>query len=408
MAARPVILGEMDAAARRLGGRFFAAALFAAAIFVASLFVLRADKIFTLPPSVAETSREDLVAFWQAARFCLEGSAASAYNPTAFRAGLPENAQGLLFLNPPHFFLLIAPLGLISYGAAKALWIAASAAAMAALAWLVKPPARWVWLVAVPFSPAMFASLLVMQAGPFVAVALAAALLLSRERPLLAGLLLALLTMKPQFGLMAPVFLAARGDWRAFGAAIAFSAALMIASAGVFGVEAWRAFFDSLGVHAAHAANIHRDMVTVHQTVGKLGGAEVLRTAAQVIAILLGGVAVFFAARRWPRDAAIGFTLLVSAFVSPSLWIYDWPLAAAGLILLARVQRPWPVHIQSFAALLWIAPLISLGMLTMQSSLAAPAIFAATLVSIFVWQSVWQSSNALGNDGAKRAAPTLQ
>lgn len=402
MAARPVIFGEIEAAARRLGGRFFAAAVFAAAIFVASLFVLRAGKIFTLPPSIAEASREDLVAFWQAARLCLEGNAASAYNPAAFRAGFPENAQGLLFLNPPHFFLLIAPLGLISYGAAKALWIAASTAAMTALAWLVKPPARWVWLAAVILSPAIFVSLLVMQAGPFVAVALAAALLLSRDRPLLAGLLLALLTMKPQFGLMAPVFLAARGDWRAFGAAVGLGAVLMIASAAIFGVETWRAFFGSLDVHAAHAANIHRDMVTVHQAVGKLGGGEALRAAAQIITILLGGVAVFLAARRWPRDAAIGFTLLVSAFVSPSLWIYDWPLVAAGLILLARAQSPWPIHIQILAALLWIAPQISLGMLTMQSSLAAPAIFAATLASIFVWES----DTALRANGAKRAAPT--
>jgi hypothetical protein len=369
-----------------MGGRWFASALFLVSVFVLVLFEARSGKIFALPATLAEASREDLVAFWKAAHLALEGLAANAYNPAAFRAGLPANAQGLLFLNPPHFFLLVAPLGLVSYGTAKALWIALSAAAMAGLAFLTKPPARWLCIAALLLSPAMFASLLVLQTGPFVAIGLASALLLSRDRPVLAGLLLALLTMKPQFGLMAPVFLAARGEWRAFLAAAAFTLVFVAVSGAIFGIGAWRAFFDSLGsVHAAHAANIHRDLVSVHQTVGKLGGGDAVRTAAQLATIALGAVAVFFAAKRWPRDAAIGFTLLVSAFVSPSLWIYDWPLVAAGLILLMRAQSPWPMHAQLFAALLWIAPLISLGFTTTESSLAAPIIFAATLFAVFVY-----------------------
>jgi hypothetical protein len=94
---------------------------------------------------------------------------------------------------------------------------------------------------------------------------------------------------------------------------------------------------------------------------------------------------VFLAAKRWLREAAIGFTLLASAFASPSLWIYDWPLVAAGLFMLARAGAPFPPALQLLAGALWIAPLISLGFTTMESALAAPAIFAAALGACWFW-----------------------
>lgn len=367
------------------GGAVFLVIVILTAVFVAFLFGLRAEKIFSLPATIDSASREDLAAFWRAGRMAIEGMAASAYDAEAFRAGLPAPDKGLLWLNPPHFLLIVAPLGLLPFPAAKGAIIAASIASLLLMVRTINP--RPVFYAAILLSPAAFASALVMQTGPMIALGLASALILSERRPILAGLILAVLTMKPQYGLFAPIFLAARGEWRAFVVASIGAATLAALSAALFGAEVWTAFFHAVsgGEIAAHGARLHRDMVTIHQTIGKLGGSESLRAIGQLAAMAIAGAGVFLAAKRWPRDAAIGFTLLASAFASPSLWVYDWPLVAAGLFMLARAGAPFPPALQLLAGALWIAPLISLGFTTMESALAAPAIFAAALGAFWFW-----------------------
>lgn len=197
---------------------------------------------------------------------------------------------------------------------------------------------------------------------------------------------LSLLTVKPQYGLIAPVLLAARGDWRAFAAAAAFSLILAGISFAAYGGAPWQAFIDSATTDAlqAHAGRIHRDMRTTAQAVGMLDFDLGARNLAQGLVALGAATATFFAARRWRRDAAIGFALIASAAASPSLWVYDWPMFFAGLLLLARDDLRMQPHLPLLAGLLWIAPLYSLGFATMESSLAAPAILIAKLAAFFV------------------------
>ncbi len=380
---RQPLLAELALHGRRAGGVFYASCLLLVAIFVAALFDLRAEKILTLSSSIETASSEDLVAFWRAAALALKGQLAAAYDPDFFRAPFnPPNDQKL-WLNPPHAALLLAPLALVSYGTAKGFLLGATVAALLLIARLTAP--QFLLYCLILASPAAFASLLVYQVGPFIALGLGYALLVADRRPILCGLVLALLTMKPQYGLLAPLFLAATGNWRAIGAAAAFTALFCALSVAAFGVEAWRAFFASLsGAHTEHAARIMRDMVAIHETVGKLGGSAALRSIAQVGAMAAAPVTVIIVARAWPREAAVGLVLLLSAFVSPSLWVYDWPIVAAGLFLLATAAAPWPPAVQFLAALLWASPLFSLGFKTDESSLVAPAAFAATILAFLV------------------------
>lgn len=385
MAKAPSPAMVMDRMAGLLGGRGFAGVLTLSALFSLALFYARAD-LFALPASVAHAGKEDFIAFWRAAVLMLQGEAAQAYDPVAFRDGLADDAQGLLFLNPPQFFLLLWPFGLFSYGAAKALWIALNLGALGAVAALAGKGRLQAGLFALflILSPAAFGAFLPLQLAPLVAAGFLAALLIAKDRPLLSGLLFALLTAKPQYALLAPVFLAARGEWQAFAAAAAFSLGFAALSWLVLGTGTWAAFFEAVGgQHVPHAAANMRDAFTLHQTVGKLGGGALLKIIVQAGAILICGFAVWGTARRWPREAAAGFALIASTFVAPSLWAYDWPLFAAGLFLLARAHGRWPMALQGAAALLWIAPLISLGVGTMASSLAAPAITAAALATLY-------------------------
>ncbi|GJL94240.1 MAG: hypothetical protein DHS20C05_06450 [Hyphococcus sp.] len=379
---------------RESGGGVFVIVLALTSIFVLALFDLRAEKIFTLAPTIQEASKEDLVAFWRAAHLAIEGAAASAYDADIFRAPLEENNRGLLWLNPPHMLLLVGPLALLPYGVAKLIWIALSVISLGLIARLTK--ASPMLLVAIFLSPALFASLLVLQSGPMIALGLLAALLISDRRPILAGLIFAFLTVKPQYGFLIPVFLVARGEWRTILYTVLFSAALFAVSTLAFGIDAWSAFFLSAtgDTFAGHAERLHRDMLTLHQTIGKFGGGLMLRQGAQLIAMIGAGVIVYFAAKNWKRDAAIATTLLLAAIASPSLWVYDWPMIAAGLFMLARAMPHWPAHIQLAAGALWITPLISLGFGTMQSAAIAGALAMGATVSVMIWMSSVHASTA--------------
>ena len=369
----------------RFGGVVFAVILILSSLFTATLFDLRARKIFSLPASPAEAGAEDLVAFYRASDMAAEGLAAGAYVAEDFREGLSERHRGMLWLNPPHALLAIAPLQGVSYGAAKLSLLALTAISLVLIARLAKAP--WWMAAALVMSPAAFAALLVLQTGALVALGLLAALALAGPRPVATGLILALLTMKPQYGLMAPVFLAASGHWRAIGWGAAFTSTLVVLSVSLFGVAPWIAFFESAadGAISAHAGNLHRDMVSAGSTLLKLGAGPI-SGAGQFAVIILCAALTAIAARSLPREAAIGVALLASAAASPSLWVYDWSLIAAGLMLLARATPPWPPSLQLAAGFLWIGPFYSLGLATMASSLIAPSLLALTLACFATWR----------------------
>ena len=376
---------ELKNGATRLGGQAFAGIVALSAFFVLVIMSVHGERLFSLPPSLAEASKEDLPAFWMAGRMALEGAAAKAYDPAIFQAALPPPNDTLLWLNPPHFLLLTAPLGLLSYGAAKAVMLVLTFAALAGVAKLAaRGPLSY---IAIALSPAAYASLLVLQLAPFIVLGLIFSLTQAKARPLLSGFVLALLTVKPQYGLLVPVFLAAAGCWRAFGAAAFFTLLLMALSALIFSVETWTSYFSAIagGLYQSHASGLYQAMISLSQTAAKLSANLDLRASMQLIGLIVAGFAVWRAARRWRRDAAIGFTLLAAVFAAPSVWLYDWPLVAGGLFMLARASAPWPLSIQMIAGLLWASVLLPLGSVTFAASLAPPAILAITLIAFWVW-----------------------
>ena len=97
-------------------------------------------------------------------------------------------------------------------------------------------------LIACAF-PAVMWNMLVGQNGFLTAALIGFMLLTLDTRPIVAGVLLGLLTYKPQFGILFPIVLAANGQWLVIAAASATAAFLIAASAAVFGIAAWSAFF---------------------------------------------------------------------------------------------------------------------------------------------------------------------
>jgi hypothetical protein len=328
---------------------------------------------------------EDLVAFHRAGEMALAGDAAAAYDPARFRDELAEHQKGLLWLNPPHAFLVMAPIATLPYGVAKSAWIALGVLSMLSITVMLaklRSPA----LVALTLaSPATLISTMLLQFGAYIAVGLAAALTMAPKRPMIAGVVLSLLTVKPQYGLMAPIFLAATGQWRAIVAAVISTIVLIAASAAIFGAESWVAFFHSISsVHAPFARQVFEGTVTFSQTAAKLGGGDAARIASQSAGVLVCGAVVWIAARRLARAEAVALTLLASIAAAPSAWIYDWPIVAAGIAFMAA-RLNWPIGVQIAAALAWMAPLAPVFAENSFSRLASPLALDAFLAAASIW-----------------------
>ena len=109
------------------------------------------------------------------------------------------------------------------------------------------------WLLLALAFPAVFVNLGHGHNGFLTAALLGFALVNLDRRPVVAGILFGLLAYKPQFGLMIPLVLLATGRWRTMLAAAATVAALALAVTLAFGLDTWRAFFDSAGFTRARA-----------------------------------------------------------------------------------------------------------------------------------------------------------
>lgn len=370
---------------RRLGGDLFLASAIIAAIFAVYAAAQFSRSLLSFPVDRADAAvAEDLVAFHRAGEMALAGDAAATYDPARFRADLADHQKGLLWLNPPHALLILAPAAMLPYGAAKAAWMALGVLSMLAILNFAKVRAPAAAVVAL-LSPALLLSTILLQLGAFIAVGFAAALALAPKRPLVAGIILAFLTMKPQYGLMAPLFLAATGQWRVIVSAASSTFALVAISVAIFGADSWVSFFNALSsVHAPFSRQVLEGTVTFSQTAAKLGGGEAARAASQTLGALACAVVVWFGARRLARIDAIALTLLASLAAAPSAWIYDWPIVAAGLAFLSA--RPvWPAPVQAAASLAWLAPLVPIFADTDLSRLASPLALDALFVVAATW-----------------------
>jgi hypothetical protein len=290
----------------------------------------------------------DFMAFWSAAKLAVTGRAASAFDESIISAvqhaavpSLPEIVFPWHY--PPTFLLLIAPLGLLPYALALAVFVLAGAALWALLVRRVLPDRRS-WIVAAA-APAGLINLLDGQ-NAFLTAALAGfALLWLDRRPLLAGVLIGLLAMKPHLGLLFPLVLLIEHRWRTITAAAAAVLALAVSSLAAFGWASWAAFLDHLPVTQAmaeHGAVPWGTMPSAYVFALSLGApvgaAWVLQGASAALAV----AAVW---RAW-RCPAAPFEAKAAAFAAgslllpPYLFYYDlvWAVLAIGWLALLGLR----------------------------------------------------------------------
>ena len=303
----------------------------------------------------------DFLAFWGGGRAVLFGFPEFAYD-LAWQERTQTSAGfdgWYAFVNPPPFLFLAAPFAALPYPAA---WIAWVVLTYAAWAWVSVRAFPRLWPLVLVFPGALIAAGHA-QNGFVTGALLVGGVALLDRRPLMAGALLGALIVKPHLALLVPFWLAAGGRWRAFAAAAASAAGLLLLSWLAFGtntmigyVNSWQA---SAAIMRAADADFLLRMATPYAQVRLFAGETAALVVSGVIALAMLALVVL-SGRRFGGDAMAGgaFMLAATALASPYLFNYDLPFLVLPILWLVREGlrdgfRQWE---KLLLVALWFAP----------------------------------------------------
>jgi alpha-1,2-mannosyltransferase len=324
----------------------------------------------------------DFSSFYAAGSLVLEGRANDVYDMAAHYArerqifGDATPYYGWLY--PPFFLFVVAPLALLPYPVALAVWQGASFALYLAVIAAILRPIRndgtiaRLWLLAAAAFPAVFVNLGHGQNGFLTAGLFGAALATLAPRPLLSGFLFGLLAYKPQFGLLIPIALLAGGHWRTFLGAGITVIALACAATLAFGPEVWRAFAASTETSRTlllEQGNVgFEKLQSVFAAVRMWGGGVSLAYVAQATAYVIALLSVVYTWRArgtWHAcgDRNLKASLLVIATMLASPHVLDYDLTILAPAIAFMVASCWPDDFReddaSALAAAWFAPLFA-------------------------------------------------
>lgn len=372
--------------------------------------------LLTLAEGMAEpgitmnVANRDFVNYWMGARLTLAGQHLDLFSQPLYFAHLREvfgpNYPIHNWAYPPHFLLLLMPLGVLEYKPAMVVFLAATLLLFVASTIVFRRT----------YAPRSDAGLLVMAGTGFVFMMLdttqngfltAAALLLGlawmKDRPLLAGVAFAILTIKPQLGFLVPVLLVVDRNWRALLWTSIFSAAFATLSVYVLGQESWYAYATETVPYQRSVMTdwygiFLRMMPTTFGSLRTLGFSPETAWLIQLPVTILSTALVVWLLLRETDLVRKAFVLTAGTLlISPYAFNYDMgALTVTGAVLLGTRQ------IASRQLLLAVAICATLAPLVMNMGRAgvpvAPVVFASVVIGMTV--SVIRTRGAIAQVGA--------
>jgi len=314
----------------------------------------------------------DFTVFWSASQIALTGHAADAYNSAALDAVVKSVApdQGGKppggWFYPPTFFLMILPLGLLSYIQAYLVFIVATVSSYAAV--LQRIVRGGDALLALAAFSGLWVNLLFSQNG-FLTASIAGAALLSLERrPVLAGVFIGLLSIKPHLALLFPLALIAISAWRTFFTAASVAAIFLLCSIATLGSDIFIAWLHSLTLartllESAGGSGFLTVVPTVFGFLRLLGAPVMVSYIGHGMVALLAMAALWRIWRccdSWPlRGASFATATLLT---SPYLLVYDLTWLALPIAFLAKlgIEKGWLRGEREVLVMAWAMPLVSI------------------------------------------------
>ncbi|MCQ4634195.1 DUF2029 domain-containing protein [Shinella sp. CPCC 100929] len=338
---------------------------------------------------------KDFANYWMAARLALEGRALDVFGPhesylahlrSFFGADYPWRAWSY----PPHYLLLMLPLGLFTYKFALILFLLVTFLLLCgALHLAARQMKGWQLLLLLPVA---LTNAFVVQNGFLLGALLIAGLALRDSRPVLAGICFGLLTVKPQLGVLLPLLLLWERRWPAIASAVVTALALFLLSVSLFGIEAWAGFFHYVTPYQVHVMKeltglfLHM-MPTVFGAIRSLDFDASMAFAVHlpfaVLALVLFGYSLL---RLDQPEARAASTVFATAMVMPYLASYDLVALVAAAVLWMDL-RPSSLALRFALFCLACVPLV-MPLLSLLGWPVAPVVILATWLGL------------LGRDGA--------
>jgi hypothetical protein len=347
----------------------------------------------------------DFTSFYAASRLVLAGRPEAVYDVDVHaetEVGLFDRDLGYAaFLYPPVYLLVCAPLALLPYLGALAMWLGVTGACFAAslAGWLD----RRLGFLSLAAFPAVLINAAHGQNAFLSAALMATGALFLKKRPILAGVAFGMLAFKPHLAILIPLALIVAGRWRTLIAASATALALTAASLAVFGAATWHGFLVNSPLARATLELGLVDpakMVSVFAGVRVLGGPVALAYAVQALVVVAVMSILVRVVRSRPDARAEGaLIVLASTLASPFLLDYDLALLAVPLAWLAGEGlktgfRPWE---KTTLLAAYALPLVARGLATGLHLPVAPLVIGALLVLV--------ARRALASQGAQAELP---
>jgi alpha-1,2-mannosyltransferase len=298
----------------------------------------------------------DFVSFYAAGALANAGTPALAYDHAAHlaaeEAAVAAGIRYQFFNYPPTFLPLCAVLAWLPYLAAFILFEAATLVLYLWVACRILGERSAAAIVALLAFPLVWWNIGLGQNAFLTAGLFGAATLLVDRRPVAAGLLFGALCYKPQFGLLLPLALAAGGQWRAFAAAAASTATVVLLSLALYGVASWQAWFAAAGASPAIYESgriLFAGMANIFGAARLLGVAPAWAYALQAAASLAAaGIVVVVWRKRLSLPVRAATLATATIVAAPLVLLYD--------LLLGAVAACWLVRGRALAA--WEAALL--------------------------------------------------
>jgi Glycosyltransferase family 87 len=252
-------------------------------------------------------------------------------------------AQGLGY--PPTYLFFTYPLGLVPYGIAFPVWMAATLLLYVAAVYAIIP--RPATVIAALTSYPVIVNALEGQNGFLTAGLTGLSLVFMERRPWLSGVFLGLLTCKPQLGILFPFALLAARKWRALASATTTSVVLGVAAAIAFGYQAWPSFIHSLvGRDPNLMFLVGRDADLMEKPWGLVSIFGFLETAgvgtrlSWAVHLAVAGVIAAAVCAVWakpiPHSLKAAILCLASMTVTPYVHLYDLCILSIAVAFFVR------------------------------------------------------------------------
>jgi hypothetical protein len=375
-----------------------AAALAAASILIYALpwlWLLNLQLVHGL--EAIDLVNRDFVNYWMAARMVLAGTEQDLFTQQIYFARLQEIfGPGMEIRNwsyPPHFLLMLWPLGYLDYELALAVFLAVTLALFVAAVHVFRAnlaPQSSLALLCCALVGYAVMQLDTMQNGFLTSAFMLFGLAWMRERPVLAGLAFACLTIKPQLGILIPLLLLWDRNWLTIFWAGLITLGLVAASVVFFGTESWHLYLtETLAYQRSVMTDWYGIFLAMMPTV--FGGARALSfspataTALQWPVSVAAGVLLLWLLRHEREPLHRIFIVVCGTFlITPYAFNYDMGALSAIAAMLASSPR-FATHRAAATSIAAIAALSGIVMNLGRSGVPVSPLLFATGLGVVAW-----------------------